>query len=353
MSPIKKTVLIILLVVIVLLIAVIAIVGIKTCSTVANMQQGAVPIVERPVELAVDATHEPDLIIIPEDEPLDDESFAVDIEPEDTSEPTVNSIYSVDSIDPDVVNILLVGQDSEEYRENGSRTDVMLLLSYNPVKGTLKMLSFMRDSYVSMEGRGNNRLNTCYHFGGMGLLINTLNDTFDLDIQTYVTLAFSEFRTLIDAVGGVDVTLSKQEASFINTWQTTGRVKSGENIHLNGDQALLFARYRGSSGGDYTRTERQRELMTILYEQARSSMTVSTALELIDFASDYVRTNMTLEQMTQLATDLLSNDALTVTTARMPFDGTSKGAKRGGASVIVIDEEENTRLIHEFLYGAE
>ncbi len=352
MMPIKKIVLIILLVLVLLLAVVIAAVGIRICGAFDNMQEDAVGIVERPVEAnpTPEPTYEPDLIFLGEGEIHESDDDLI-LDPEGDADPTVHSIYAVDSIDPNVINILLVGQDSEKYRENGSRTDAILLVSYNPAEGTLKLLSFMRDSYVALEGQGYNRLNTCYHFGGMGMLINTLNNTFDLDIQSYATLAFSEFRTLIDAFGGVDVTLSKSEAAWINQGSATGRVKAGENIHLNGDQALLYARDRHSTGSDYARTDRQRNLMTAMYTQARQNMSVSAALELIDFASDYVRTNMTFEQVAQLATDLLSGDALTVTTARMPFEGTYQGAKRGGASVIVFDDEENTRLIHEFLYG--
>lgn len=353
MTPIKKAILIILLALVALLVAVIAVVGIRVCTAFDSMHRDQVAIIERPAgQTGGDAPgYEPDLILLAEDEPLDEDSFDVEIEPEGGAEPTVSSIYAVDSIDPNVVNILLVGQDSEKYRENGSRTDVMLLVSYNKSQGTLKLLSFMRDSYVKLEGVGNNRLNTCYHFGGMGLLINTINDTFDLDIQSYATLAFSEFRTLVDAFGGVDLTLTKAEASWINQGSRTGRVKSGENIHLNGDQALLYARDRRSGGSDYARTDRQRKLVEALYSQARSNMNVATALELIDFAEDYVRTNLTLDQVTQLATDLLTGSELAVSSARMPFDGTYRGARRGGASVIAIDVEENTRLVHEFLYG--
>ena len=354
MSPLKKTLMILLIVLISLIAAAILFVGIKACVTVKNMQQGAVGIVERPVSdsTATADAEEPEILYLDDSATADPSADAEFVPGTEDGELSLNDIYAVDSIDPDVVNILLVGQDGNEYRENGSRTDTMMLLSYNPKAGTLKLLSFMRDSYVAIEGHGKNRLNTCYHFGGMGLLINTLNDTFDLDIQTYITLAFNDFEKLIDAFGGMDVELTRAEASWINQWAKTGRVSAGMQ-HLNGEQTLYHVRYRKSGNGDYGRTERQQSFMIELYGTARQNLTLATALDLVDFASGCVRTNMTMAQMTQLATDLISGDALEITTARMPFDGTNRGATVNGASVIAIDVEENTRLIHAFLYGAE
>ncbi len=354
MSPLKKTLMILLLVLIGLIAAGILFVGIKACVTVKNMQQGAVGIVERPSGAGASAgdVAEPDILYLDDNATPNPSADAEFVPGSEDDELSLSDIYAVDSINPDVINILLVGQDGNEYRENGSRTDTMMLLSYNPKAGTLKLLSFMRDSYVAIEGHGKNRLNTCYHFGGMGLLINTLNDTFGLDIQTYITLAFNDFEKLIDAFGGMDVELTRAEASWINQWVKSGRVSAGMQ-HLNGEQTLYHVRYRKSGNGDYGRTERQQGFMIELYNAARQNLTISTALELVDFVSSCVRTNMTMPQMTQLATDLMSGHALEITTARMPFDGTNRSATVNGASVIAIDVEENTRLIHAFLYGEE
>ncbi|MDO4544021.1 MAG: LCP family protein [Clostridia bacterium] len=318
----------------------------------SSLNEGSVEITER-LSPAATAAPMPELEYT--DEAPAEEEFDIDIDTDtDTEveatlspEATPVPIYKRDRLSEDVVNILILGQDADRLYSGYGRSDVMLLISYDRTKGTIKLLSFMRDSYVPIEGHNWNRLNTCIRFGGPGLIINTINELFDLDIQYYVTLAFDEFKTLVDNIGGIDVELNQKEANRIGVrW-----AGEGETHHLNGTQALIFVRDRKTGQGDFSRTEHQRRFMLALYDKIRSEMNFNTLTSLVNFSKGYVRTNLSFADITALGLELLDGPAIEIETARMPFDGTWRYARVNGASVLPIDIEANAELIHEYLYG--
>ena len=138
----------------------------------------------------------------------------------------------------DVYNILFVGIDSrdKDYTKITGRSDTMILASYNTRTNRITLISFMRDTEVWRFGEKRDRptflgkLNAAYQSGGAGELINTLNSerNFNLDIQKYVTIGFKALWNIVDAVGGVDVYLSKDEAIFIN-WRNAGLYKNDDH----------------------------------------------------------------------------------------------------------------------------
>lgn len=284
------------------------------------------------------------------DAPLEEEED-VEILIENAEQPHVESIHRTEQKNDDIVNILILGQDGEHILESSNRTDVMILASFNQRDGSLKLVSFQRDAYVPLADKDYwNRLNTCYHFGGAGLSINTFNSLFDLDIQYYVTLAFDEFEMLIDSIGGIDLELTKKEADRINS--VCGGVKEGMS-HLNGEQALMYARNRSTGTGDWGRTERQRKVLMAILNKVRSEFSAEMALDLISFAGDYIRTNIPAAKLVTLGTTVLQAETLTVSTAKVPFDDTWHYARKKGASVIVFDIEKNAELLNEYLYPSE
>ena len=115
----------------------------------------------------------------------------------------------------DVVNILLIGQDSRTTKGQG-RSDSMMLCTFNKVQKTITVTSFMRDMYVQIPGYKNNRINVAYMYGGMELLNETLEKNFGLHIDGNVEINFKHFAKLIDMVGGIELELSGPEANYIN-----------------------------------------------------------------------------------------------------------------------------------------
>ena len=137
-------------------------------------------------------------------------------------------IYEEEALEEGVINILLIGTDSrnaDESENSEGRSDSMILASLDKEKGTLTLVSFMRDARVKRIGASGrftfyNKLNGAYRGGygggGAGELINTLNGNFGLDIQEYIAIGFDGFAALIDKIGGLDVDLDQAEINFIN-----------------------------------------------------------------------------------------------------------------------------------------
>lgn len=280
-------------------------------------------------------------------------------DPNETDEPIdpndIQPIFYKDQIDPNVLNILILGNDAYDKDTDTGRTDVMMLLSYNYKTREVKMLSFQRDSYVHMPGRNKwNRLNTAFRFGGESLTINTINSNFNTDIQYYARVNFDMFMSIIDKLGGIDIDLTRQEIRFINKkcpHEPTLPVEEGVYT-LTGRQALFYVRNRSSANGDWDRTQRQRNMMLALFNKVKKTKDIFTLTGLINDLSKYVRTNLSPGQMISLGTNLFFGDEVKIDGRSVPFEGTWEYMKANGNDVISLDAERNAQLIYEYIYGA-
>lgn len=170
-----------------------------------------------------------------------------------------------------VVNVLLMGLD-----ESKSHSDSMILLSINKVSKKIIMTSFFRDTYTyssaysTANGSHYMKLTEVYTFGGPKAVIEAIENNYKIKIDGYVSVDFTTFPDVIDAVGGVTVDVQPYEAAYLaSAWNTP--VPSGENVTLNGQQALMFSRIRHcDADGDVSRTRRQRMVITSLIEAAKN-----------------------------------------------------------------------------------
>lgn len=263
-------------------------------------------------------------------------------------------IYKEEQKKEEVYNIVLVGMDARAY-ETKSRSDSIILLSYNNMTHTVKMVSFLRDTWVYLPERGYGRINTATAYGGTGLLINTLNENFDLDIQNYVQIKFDDFKKVIDILGGVDVELTRSEINYINNklhtddndWKNDVKAEPGI-VHLNGVQTLWHCRNRSIGDGDFSRTDRQREVLSLIMNQALN-MTPTQLTTLIYEMKDYVNMNVPLSTLLEIAEDAVITKDLKIESYHIPFDGMFNYANKNGASVIDIDMYNTALKLHEIL----
>lgn len=265
-----------------------------------------------------------------------------------------DNIYKEEQKEDEIINILLCGMDARNY-ETKSRSDTIILASYNKTQHTVKLVSFMRDSWVYLPERGWSRINAATAYGGTGLLINTINHNFDLDIQNYVQIKFDDFRKVIDILGGIDVELTKQEIRYINNklhvedkdWNNDIKAEPGI-ITLNGAQALWHCRNRSIGNSDFSRTDRQREVLEVIINKALK-MNIPQAIKMVYEMSNYINTNIPITTIIDLGTDAIINKTLEVESTRIPFDGEYVFANKNGASVLEINIDENTNKLHEFI----
>ena len=248
-----------------------------------------------------------------------------------------------------IINILLIGQDRREGEDSRqARSDSMILCSFNQKTGQITMTSFLRDLYVPIPGHGSNRINAAYSIGGMDLLRQTIQENFQVCVDGCVEVDFVQFTQIIDLLGGVRISLRQDEADIINQ-ETGSALTEGEQL-LTGEQALTYSRIRYLDlDGDFSRTNRQRKVMTALAETLRSAQ-ISKVIPTLSKVLPMITTDMKSSQILLLAIELLPqlSDAQ-IASQRIPADGSYTDQTIDGMAVLVADMEKNRTLLRQSL----
>ena len=209
----------------------------------------------------------------------------------------------------DRVTILLMGLDYRDWvaRRGYPRTDSMMLVSIDPISRQASLLSIPRDLWVEIPGFGHNRINTAYPSGevnrlpggGPELAMRTVESVIGVPIQYYAVIEFSAFERMIDEIGGIDVLVA--ERIKISPIGRTSLWLDAEAVHLDGAQALAYARVRKAAGDDFGRAARQQQVaMAVLDRVVGFDMVptlITRAPALWEELRSGVRTNMPLDLM--------------------------------------------------------
>ena len=251
-----------------------------------------------------------------------------------------------------IINILLVGQDHRvEESAKRTRSDSMILCTLNKAKKTLTLTSFMRDTWVKIPGKYYERLNVPYKVGGFKLLNATLESEFGVKVDYNVEVDFSGFEKIIDALGGVEMTVTSGEAKHINKAAGTD---IGEGTHiLNGAQALGYARIR-KLDNDFKRTNRQRKVIASVFNSIKNQ-SLSDLYGIAKTVLPLIRTNMTdseiLNHIVEFA-PMLSE--IEIVSQRIPADGAYIMTRIKGKSVLYMNNKnhkKNVELLKETIGG--
>ena len=258
-------------------------------------------------------------------------------------------------------NILLIGTDSRSDGERG-RSDSMIMLSMCSDTNTINMVSFMRDAYVEIPGHGSSKLNAAYSYGGPELLMDTIEQNFKVEIDDYITVNFNSFADIVDAVGGVEIKVSDEEAAAINVMldskegkkffgepKETDYLDGAGTYEMNGKQALFYSRLRKVGNADFERTERQRKVLNqIIGKVSNPARLISAA----GSALPSMTTNMgkgSLYLLSLKAPFMLARyDTAEI---RIPAENTYSGANVDRQSVLQVDFDANIDILEEELYG--
>ena len=265
------------------------------------------------------------------------------------------------------LSFLLIGEEAIGEDDSGAngRSDSMMVLTVNTEKKTVKLISFMRDLYVNIPGYGYNRLNASYQLGGSELVGRTLNANFGIYVDGYVKVDFDGFSDIIDAIGGVEVTLTDEEALYLNTTNYISKKKyrtvvAGKQT-LNGNQALGYCRVRKRAcitgeTDDYGRTARQRLVIEDIFKKVKK-MRLFDMLGLAYDALPMITTDISKKDIISYVKLAASLNLKKIETSRIPVNGafTGQEVKLGNvpAKVLVPDLEANKQALVEFLYGGE
>ena len=237
-----------------------------------------------------------------------------------------------------LINILLVGQDRRD-EKTPARADTIILCSFHPESKSIVLTSFLRDLYIQIPGIGGNRLNAAYANGGMELMKQTLQENLGIYIDGCIDVDFSQFAGIIDILGGVTLELRQDEAETINE-TTAGTLTAGVQA-LNGQQALAYSRIRNlDADGDFSRTERQRRLLTSLLSSYRDAGFLKILSAIAD-TLPLISTDLNSKEILYLAAKLyplLDNPSMT--SQRVPADGSYTYSNIRGMEVLTVDWKE-------------
>jgi LCP family protein required for cell wall assembly len=239
-----------------------------------------------------------------------------------------------------IYNIAVFGIDSEDNMVG--RSDSIMILTLDTINDKIKITSIIRDSYVEIPGRGKDKINHAYAFGGPELALKTINQNFRLDIRNFVTVNFSSMPELVDAVGGVKLTITDAEAREI-----PGIEKGGTYI-LTGEQALAFSRIR-KIDSDFERARRQRDVMESLIKAAFQTP-VSSYPKMLNQIFPHLTTNLTSNQILNLGIKAVVNNINTIEQKQFPSHSIAKGQIINGIYYFVFDLEKGADLLSRYIY---
>lgn len=263
-------------------------------------------------------------------------------------------------------NIALFGVDARDKEPESlikdAHSDAIIIASINNKTKDVKLISVYRDTCLlstvpSSSGSDIYRKATeTYYFGGPEAAINMLNTNLDMDITDYVTVNFEALIETIDLLGGIDLEIDDNEQFYINGYMTetceiTGRpyeeLTEVGNVHLTGLQATAFCRIRYGGGDDYKRTERQREVLSLMFEKAKK-MDVIKLNKLIETVFHMISTSLSSSELISMASSVMSYNL--VDTTGFPFDKKTKTISEGDC-VFAVSLESNVEKLHEYMFG--
>ena len=309
--------------------------------------------------------HQEEYSILDSIPPDDDISTNPESPPEVIQEAEDNIQQNVNNdteklFDDDVYNVLLIGTDSRNTNERG-RSDSMILVSINKKTEEIHMTSFMRDAYVAIPGKQNNRINAAYAYGGPELLMDTIETNFKIKVDKYVRVNFFSFMEVIDAVGGVTITVSDAEVNVMNSYiaelngllgkdVNDGKLSKGGTYNLNGKQALGYCRVRYVGNADFQRTQRQRDVLMKVIEKTKD-MSIAELNSFLEILLPKVTTNIPEDEIFSLVLNSLSYTKYPIYQHRVPDDGTWWNLRVRGMAVLGMNFDKNINMLKKEIYG--
>jgi LCP family protein required for cell wall assembly len=262
--------------------------------------------------------------------------------------------------DKSVLNILLIGTDTRQMDGPG-RSDAIVLVSINRKTQKIIATSLLRDIYLRIPGKGSNRINAAYAYGGADLLMQTIENNFKIKIDRYASIDFFAFMEVVDAVGGVTLEVTKEEIPVINNYvkelneltnqsENKGCLTEAGTLLLNGKQALGYARDRYIGYADFERTARQRRILEQLYSKVKDLGLIKLN-KLLNIILPQITTNLTEGELFTLILSLPSYAKYDLEQWSVPIENTYTFLSIHRMSVLGMDFNKNIKEINKRIYN--
>lgn len=264
-------------------------------------------------------------------------------------------------LDDNIINILLIGTDGRTESERG-RSDSMMIATIDEKHKSLKLTSLARDTYVKIPGRGQEKLNHAYSYGGANLLINTIENNFGVGISSYVNVNFSSFIDIIDALGGITLDINASELSELNKYipecyEASSNKKNssmkliekpGTQV-LNGYQALSYSRIRKNDNA-FERDGRQRKVLQSLLTEM-SNMSFGEVTKVANAMFPHVKTNIKPMEMMKYLGKVLKIGNFDIKQLEFPIAEYSKGGiVKNKGWVLQFNATKCLPILHKFIF---
>lgn len=246
----------------------------------------------------------------------------------------------------DSINVLFLGSDSRG--EEQARTDTIMVGHYNLDTHDIKLISLMRDMYVSIPKHGQQKLNAAYSYGETDLLRETIKKNFGLEIHYFAEVDFKGFEKAVDilAPNGIEVDVPYEMSDGIGMTLEKGKQK------LNGKEVLGYVRFRQDRLSDFGRVQRQQEIISKLKEEAVNLHNVAKLPKLLKISNTYIDTNIDTSTLLAIGKDMLTNKTGDIETLRIPEDGSFENKRyEDVGEVLVVDLDQNKEAVENFLKG--
>lgn len=254
-------------------------------------------------------------------------------------------------------HLLLAGVDTNGQGITG-RSDTMVLAILNTRQKTVKLISFMRDLYVKIPGRGHNRLNAAYVYGGPDLLVKTISQVFQVRVDGYLAVDFGLMARLIDGIGGIEMNVSEREFESLNAIlsyynhlndkpRDEGLLKTSGKVLLTGYQAMAYSRIR-KMDSDFERVKRQQNTLRAIFDQILTLDTGSMG-ELVTQFAHQVKTDVSLAEALELIALVAQMDKAQITSLTIPVSGAYKNVTKNKAAFLVPNLKRNLNALNAFI----
>ena len=246
-------------------------------------------------------------------------------------------------------NILILGVDASENPDDlwtGTRTDTIILVNIDPKTKSINAISIPRDSKVYLpEGHGVQKINSAHAIGGVGMTIETIEKTLGVRIDRYVMVHDAAVKAIVEALGGVDVYVEKP--MHYHDYAGHLHIDLSKGVHrLSPTEAVGYLRFRHDALGDIGRTQRQQWFLRGLLNELKKPETIAKIPDIVSVANKYIKTNMSLYELTQYASLMKHVDMDKIEVSVLP------GApnKKGYISYWIIDPEKSQEVINRLIY---
>jgi polyisoprenyl-teichoic acid--peptidoglycan teichoic acid transferase len=271
-----------------------------------------------------------------------------------------------------ITNVLLIGTDGRTLDEP-ARSDSIIIATLDNNNKKVKLTTIMRDTLVNIPEYGENKINAAFAFGsseqdekgnlrgaegGAALLMETIQENFNLKLDKYIIVNFWGFESIIDEIGGIEVDIKDYEIEEVNKYigESTGvhspPITETGLQKVNGQQALSYARIRYVGNGNFERGERQTK---VLYQIA-SKLKQVNPLKYVGVANtlaEQVKTNIDIPEALNLAYTIYKLPDLNFEQLQIPQADliARDNLYKDKGWCLLIDFDQNIKVLHDFIFN--